>query len=148
MWGDSFSEANAPDFEFDQSYLQRPGPVEQRQAEPLGTFLALLTALYEEQVAAVSGRGGLISFCAVLKNRFCHIPKDVVVPGILEVTDLADIAASIAPKPILLLELVNSRNKKVLLHIIEKEYGTQTSQLMLREQPKELSLPRWLLIML
>ena len=148
MWGYSFSDANAPDFEFDQSYSQRPGPVKQRQAEPLGTFLALLTALYEEQVAAVSGRGGLISFCSVLEDRFCHIPEDVVVPGILEVADLADIAASITPRPVLLEELVNGRNKKVPVHTMEKEYGTQTSQLVLREQSEELSLPGWLLNML
>ncbi|MBL7735301.1 MAG: acetylxylan esterase, partial [Chitinophagaceae bacterium] len=36
LWGDSFSDPNAPDYQFDQSPGQRPGPVPQRQAEPLG----------------------------------------------------------------------------------------------------------------
>jgi dienelactone hydrolase len=144
LWGDSFSEPNAPDFAFDQSYLQRPGPVEQRQAEPLGPFLALLTALYEDQVAAVAGRGGLISFCSVLEDRFCYIPEDIVVPGILEVADLPDIASSIAPRPVLLQELVTGRNKKVSVTIMEKEYGVQTSHLVLREEQGDLSLTGWL----
>jgi hypothetical protein len=144
LWGDSFSEPNAPDFQLDQSPDQQAGPVDQRQSEPLGPFLALLTALYEDNVTAVAGSGGLVSFISVLEDRFCHIPQDVIVPGILEVTDLGEIVASIAPRPVLLAELVNGLNKKVSLSTMEKEYGTKTSNLILREDTGNPSLTGWL----
>lgn len=144
LWGDSFSEPNAPDFQFDQSPGQQAGPVAQRQAEPLGPFLAVLTALYEDNVTAVAGSGGLVSFVSVLEDRFCHIPQDIIVPGILEVTDLGEIVASIAPRPVLLAELVNGLNKKISLSTMEKEYGTKTSNLILREDAGNPSLPVWL----
>ena len=133
LWGDSFSEPNAPDFQFDQSLLQEAGPVNQRQAEPLGPLLAILTALYEDHVSAVACSGGLVSFASVLEDRFCQIPQDVIVPGILEVTDLGEIVASIAPRPVLLEKPVNGLNKKVPLSTMEKEYGTGESNVILRE---------------
>ena len=87
--------------------LRGKGPVEQRQAEPLGPFLSLLTALYEDRVVAIACRGGLVSFSSVLEDNFCHIPQDVVVPGLLEITDIVDIVRTIAPRPVLLAEPVN-----------------------------------------
>lgn len=144
LWGDSFSEPNAPDFQFDQSSGQQAGPVKQRQAEPLGPLLAVLTALYEENVTAVAGSGGLVSFKSVLEDRFCHIPQDVIVPGILEVTDLGEIVASIAPRPVFLEKLVNGLNKKVNLSVMEKEYGQKTSNLLLRDDEDSPSLSVWL----
>ena len=144
LWGDSFSEPNAPDFQFDQSPGQKAGPVNQRQAEPLGPFLAVLTALYEDNVTAVAGSGGLVSFVSVLEDRFCHISQSLIVPGILEVTDLGEIVASIAPRPMLLEKMVNGQNKKVSLPTMEKEYGTRTSNLILREDTGDPSLPVWL----
>ncbi|MBL7735737.1 MAG: acetylxylan esterase [Chitinophagaceae bacterium] len=145
LWGDSFSDPNAPDYRFDQSPGQRPGPVPQRQAEPLGPFLAMLTAFYEDGVAAVAGSGGLVSFMSALDDRFCHIPQDVIVPGILETTDLGEIAAFIAPRPLLLENMVDGLNKKVSLGAMEQEYGKSGDNLLLRESPEEnLSMADWL----
>jgi hypothetical protein len=144
LWGDSFSEPNAPIFQFDQSPGQQAGPVSQRQAEPLGPFLAVLTALYEDNITAVAASGGLVSFISVLEDRFCHIPQDVIVPGFLELTDLGEIVSLIAPRPLLLEKMVDGRNKQVSLKTMEKEYGTRTSSLILREDTGDLSLPVWL----
>ncbi|MBL7735738.1 MAG: acetylxylan esterase, partial [Chitinophagaceae bacterium] len=145
LWGDSFSDPNAPDYQFDQSPGQRPGPVPQRQAEPLGPFLAMLTAFYEDGVAAVAGSGGLVSFMSALDDRFCHIPQDVIVPGILETTDLGEIAAFIAPRPLLLENMVDGLNKKVSLGVMEQEYGRSGDNLLLRESSEEnLSITDWL----
>jgi dienelactone hydrolase len=144
LWGDSFSEPNAPDFRFDQSPGQQSGPVKQLQAEPLGPFLAILTALYEESVKAVACRGGLISFSSALEENFCHLPQDVIVPGLLEVTDIKDIIGSIAPRPVLLAELVNGLNKEVPLSMMEKEYGSQVSNLTLTEEAQNRLLSEWL----
>ncbi len=144
IWGDSFSEPNAPDFQFDQSPGQQPGPVQQRQAEPLGPFVAVLTALYEEDVKAIACRGGLISFSSALEDNFCHIPQDVVVPGLLKVTDISDIVRSIASRPVLIAEPVNGLNKKVSLSLMEKEYGTEVPNITLSEEIKDQFLAVWI----
>ncbi len=144
LWGDSFSEPNAPDFKFYQSPGQQSGPIPQRQAEPLGSFLAILTALYEENVNAVACRGGLISFSSVLEDNFCEIPQDVIVPGFLEVTDLEGMVSTIAPRPVLLAELVNGLNKKVPLSVMKKEYGNNVPTLTLAEKVENQVLPVWL----
>jgi hypothetical protein len=100
--------------------------------------------LYEDQVTAVACRGGLVSFVSVLEDRFCQIPQDIIVPGILEVTDLGEIVASIAPRPVLLEKLVNGLNKKVHLSTMEKEYGTRESNVILREDAGDPSIAAWL----
>lgn len=144
LWGDSFSEPNAPDFQLFQSAGQQAGPVAQRQAEPLGPFLAILAALYEDQVTAVGIDGGLVSFLSVLDDRFCQIPQDVIVPGILELTDLGEIVASIAPRPVYLSNLVDGLNKKVATAAVEKEYGAGASHVVIAEKAGSRSLPAWL----
>jgi hypothetical protein len=88
--------------------------------------------------------GELVSFLSVLEDRFCHIPQDVVVPGILEIADLSDLVESLAPRPVLLQELVSGLNKRVSLFDMEREYGAATSRLVLREQRGDSSLTHWL----
>lgn len=56
-------------------------------------MLALLSALYEDDVAAIAARGGLTGYLALLQDAFIYSPMDANIPGILEVTDVADIAA-------------------------------------------------------
>jgi dienelactone hydrolase len=113
VWGDSFAETNAAEFQFDQSEMQEPGPIAQHQAEPLGAFLALLAGLYEDRVTAVAARGGLVSFRSVLEDRFAHIPQDVIVPGILKVADIPDVVKTLNPRPVLLDRVVDGRNRLV-----------------------------------
>ena len=113
VWGDSFAETNPEDFAFDQSEMQVPGPFAQHQAEPLGPLVALLTALYEPTVARVAVRGGLASFISVLEDRFCHVPQDVIVPGILEAGDVPDILAALGSRPVPATGFVDGRNRVV-----------------------------------
>jgi len=113
LWGDSFAPPNSADFTFDQSEMQEPGPFPQHQAEPLGPLLVLLAGLYEDSATAVAARGGLVSFLSVLEDRFAHIPEDVVVPGILEVADVADIVDAQTPRPVRLERSVDGRNRVV-----------------------------------
>ena len=113
VWGNSFAETNAAEFQFDQSEMQELGPFAQYQAEPLGALLALLAGLYEDRVAAVAARGGLVSFRSVLEDRFAHIPQDVIVPGILKVADIPDIVKALNPRRVLLDRVVDGRNRPV-----------------------------------
>ena len=81
---------------------------------------------------------------SVLADRFFQIPQDVIVPGILEVTDIGEIVASISLRPVLLEKLVNGLNKKAPLSTMEKECGTGESNVILREDTGNPSLAVWL----
>ena len=111
LWGDSFAEVNPRDRMLDQSVLQSPGPQTIRTSEPLGGLLVLLTALYEEDVRAVVAGRSLISYASVLKDRFAYVPHDVVVPGILEVADVADIIAALDRRGVRVEGAVDGRNR-------------------------------------
>jgi hypothetical protein len=111
LWGDSPAGVNPADFRFDQSAGQFPGPFPQQQAEPAGPLVALMTALYEDRVRAVAAHRGLVSFLSVLENRFCHVPQDAIVPGILEAGDVPDIVTAIGPQKVVVSEPVDGRNR-------------------------------------
>jgi hypothetical protein len=81
----------------------------QRQAEPLGGVLALLGALFEDLVAAVAVRRGLIGYLSLLDDPFIYVPSDAIVPDSAACGDLSDIAAALAPRPVLF-GLVDGRN--------------------------------------
>jgi dienelactone hydrolase len=147
VWGDSLADVNPDNFTFDQSDMQEPGPFAQYQAEPMGALLALLTGLYEDRVMAVAGRGGVLSFLSAIEDRFCHIPQDVIVPGILEVADIADIVAAQKSRPLLLERLVNGRNQVAPQGRLEFEFAgpLKTSRnLIVRYTSGEPALSSWL----
>ncbi len=97
LWGDSFAQANPPDREFRMPRHMDDRP---RWSEPLGGLLVLLGALFEDHVCAVYVRGGLSDFASVVSEPFVYIPPDVVVPGLLTVGDMPDVAAALAPRPV------------------------------------------------
>jgi len=109
LWGDSFSPPNPRDLFVDEIQLEG-SPQIQYRAEPLGAHLALLGALYEDDVRAVVARGGLSGYLTLLDDAFTYTPIDVVVHGILNVGDISDIAAAAAPRPVLIEGAVNGRN--------------------------------------
>lgn len=113
LWGDSDAPPNPHRLLLDEVPGWQLSPQIQRQAEPLGGILALLGALYEDRVAAVAVRRGLDGYLSLLKDQFVYVPSDVVVPDSASAGDLADIAASIAPRPLLLSGLVDGRNTEL-----------------------------------
>ena len=147
LWGDSFAETNPDDFAFDQSRMQQRGPFAQHQAEPMGALVALLAGLYEPGVAAIAARGGLISFISALEDRFCHLPQDVIVPGILEVADVADIMAALGSRPVLAEGFVDGRDRVVRDPRLQSEYARSlkaSPRTIVREAPASPDLPAWL----
>ena len=147
LWGDSFAETNPDDFSLDQSEMQEPGPVAQHRAEPMGALVALLGGLYEDRVAAVAARGGLISFLSVLEDRFCHLPQDVIVPGILKLADIADIVAALSVRPVLLERFVDGRNIPTRNARLQAEFARvlkPSPRLVVRQAPTDPALPAWL----
>jgi dienelactone hydrolase len=112
LWGDSFAPANPSDLFLDE-LEQETGPQIQYHAEPLGTSAVLLAGLLEPGLRAVAARGGLASYLSVVEHACAYIPMDSVVPGMLQVADLVDIAAAQAPRPLLLEALVDGRNARL-----------------------------------
>jgi len=156
LWGDSFAAVNPRDLLLDQSVLLEPGRQEPglqaiHQAQPVGPLLALLTALYEDKVQAVAARGGLVSFLSMLKDRFCYMPQDIVVPGILASADIADVVAALSPRAVLLESLVDGRNRMLSPSELQAELGVARaayrdtpSNFTVREQTGESDLTAWL----
>ncbi|NQT36450.1 MAG: acetylxylan esterase [Planctomycetes bacterium] len=108
LWGDSFAATNPPERNF---HVPRHMDDRPRWSEPLGGLLALLGALYEDKVCAVYVRGGLSDFASVVSEPFVYIPPDVVIPGVLTVGDVPDLAATLAPRPLRMDGLVDGFNR-------------------------------------
>src|SRR5262249_25229620 len=119
LWGDSFAEANAGD-----ARLAVPLDADKlpHQAEPLGGLLALFGALFEDDVKAACVRGGLAPFAFLLQGQFLWVPHDAVVPGALTAGDLADVAAALAPRPLLLDGLVDGLNRRVSAEPVRQSF--------------------------
>jgi hypothetical protein len=151
LWGDSFTPVNPPRFVLDELIGWQIGPQIEYQAEPLGGLLALLGGLYEDKVCAMAARRGLVAYASVLEDQFAYVPNDIVVPGILEVADVADIAAALSPRPLLLEDFVDGRNRVVReaglrgrFAQVFQSYREAPSQLRIRSEGQEPSLARWL----
>jgi len=81
--------------------------------EPLGGLLAILGALYDPNVRAIAVRNGLANYSSILDDSFVYVPADITVPGFLEAGDIADVEAALAPKPMLLKDLIEGKNRLV-----------------------------------
>jgi hypothetical protein len=49
---------------------------------------------------------------SILDSQFVYVPHDFVVPGVLKLGDLTDIAASVAPRPARIEGLVDGANRR------------------------------------
>jgi hypothetical protein len=109
VWGESFAPPNQSPLFLDEIETEM-GPQIQYRADPTGAHLALLTGLYEPDVAAVAARGGLASYLSVLEDAFTYVPLDAIVLGIVKAGDISDVVSAIAPRSVLVGRQVNGRN--------------------------------------
>ena len=119
LWGDSFAPPNPADTNFKVPRGVDGWP---RGPEPLGGLLALLGALFEDDVRAVYLAGGLASYHGVLTHFAVLIPHGASVPGALTAGDLCDLAGSLAPRPLRLEALVDHLNRPVPPAEMRKAY--------------------------
>lgn len=156
VWGDSFAPVNPRRLLFDQSMIlepgrQGPGPEAIRVEEPMGGLLALLLALFENNVRGVAVDRGLVSYLSVLGDRFSYLPEDAAVPGMLETADLEDVVGALAPRAVWLEGLVDGRNRPLSLAEMERElrlareaYEREPSRLQVSERAPAPALVQWM----
>lgn len=151
LWGDSFAPVNPQQFMFDELIGWQIGPETEYQAEPLGGLLALLGTLYEDGVRAVAAHRGLVAYSSILEDQFAYVPNDIIVPGILEVADVADLAGALAPRPLLIESAVDGRNRVVgepalrdSLAQVFQSYRESPAHLRVRADGQNPSLVSWL----
>jgi len=110
LWGDSLAALNPPERSEVVPYgVDNPNV----QAEPSAGLLVLLAALFEDNVNAVYARGTFASFRSLLESQFLYVPHDAVVPGALTVGDVADIAAALVPRALLVECPVDGLNRGI-----------------------------------
>jgi hypothetical protein len=120
LWGDSFAPPNPPgtDFQVPRGVEGRP-----RESEPLGGLLALLGALFEDDVRAAYGGGGLAGYQPVLSHYAVLLPHGDAVPGALTAGDLCDLAGGLAPRPLRLEATVDHLNRLLPAAEVKTAYG-------------------------
>ncbi|MGI6609068.1 MAG: alpha/beta hydrolase family protein [Limnochordia bacterium] len=91
--------------------------------EDLGALAALMAGALDTQIAGVQLRGLLVSYKALATNEFRHQPASVFVPGILQVCDLPEIAACVAPRPLNMVSVVDEKCRPLFGEQIASEYG-------------------------
>jgi cephalosporin-C deacetylase-like acetyl esterase len=151
VWGDSDALVNPRRLLLDETPGWLVGPEIQQQAEPLGGLLALFAGLYEDAVTAIAVRRGLAGYLSMLEDRFTYVPSDVVVPGVADAGDLADIAAALSPRPLLLEGLVDGRNREVpeaelrgRMEPVFAAYAKQPGKLTVHPGAAKPGIPEWL----
>ena len=112
LWGESLMALNGALVRDELPWWQ-VGPQIQHQGEPQGGLLAILGALYDPNVRAIAVRNGLANYSSILDDSFVYVPADITVPGFLEAGDIADVEAALAPKPMLLKDLIEGKNRLV-----------------------------------
>ncbi|MFM7098012.1 MAG: hypothetical protein ACKO16_11430 [Gemmataceae bacterium] len=120
LWGDSPAKAcaNTTDFNLprdDDSLFPT-------QPEPMGGLLALLGALFNDEIKTICVHGGLASYASVLEHHLVQIPHETVVPGIFNLGDLALLANSLAKKTIFFDQMVDGLNREISGKMLEKTY--------------------------
>jgi hypothetical protein len=120
LWGDSFTPPNPADTNFKVPRRAAGWP---RESEPLGGLLALIGALFEDDVRAVYIAGGLVDYHSILTHYAVLIPHGSSVPGTLTAGDLCDLAGSLAPQPLRLEAMVDHRNQVRKADEVKKAYA-------------------------
>jgi dienelactone hydrolase len=120
LWGESFAPVNPAGKDLAAPHMAAKRP---HLAEPLGGLLALLAALYEDDVRGILVHGGLCDYASIYEGPQGHLPHDAIVPGVISVTgDLPLLAAALAPRPLWLDGLVDAQNRPVAADKLRSRY--------------------------
>jgi hypothetical protein len=110
IWVDSFAPVNPPD-----QPIVAPHGISKRPAvaEPAGGVLAVLAALFEDDVQAVYARRTLISYRTALNSPAIHLPHDAIIPGVTAAGDLPAVLAAIPQVAVRFDEPIDGANRSL-----------------------------------
>jgi len=107
----------------------------------MGGLVALVAGLFapEGTVQAIHIRGGLASYKSVLQSQFLYLPHDALVPRVLSITDIDDVAAVLASRPLRIEAAINGQNQRIsdkeLAAAFPLTCAAGKDRVMLRESP-------------
>jgi len=111
----------------------------------------VLGALYEPNVRTIAVRNGLAGYASILDDAFVYVPGDITVPGFLESGDLTDVEAALAPRPMLLEDLIDAKDRLISEHDLRgqleplfRAYGASQSNLSVRSGQDSSQVAAWL----
>jgi dienelactone hydrolase len=137
LWGDSLAALNPPERSEVVPYgVDNPNV----EAEPSAGLLVLLTALFEDNVNVVYARGTFASFRSLLDSQFLYVPHDSVVPGALTVSDVADIAAALVPRPLRVECPIDGLNRGIPFDTIAEAFALTSQTYRLANASEQFSL--------
>ena len=105
-----------------------------------GGLLALYAAALDDRVEAVAVNGSLISYSSVVEGDLYAHSIGSFVPEALRDFDLHDIAALIAPRPLLILNAVDHLHERVGLERLRESYRGAKHVYQLLQASQNLSL--------
>jgi hypothetical protein len=135
LWGDSFAAVNPAGFTDPPLRAQPQAAI----GEPLGGFLALLGALFEDSVRAVLARRTLASWLTVFDTPFVHLPHDFVGPGIVDAGDILDLAATLGDRPVALVSSINGGNRILPAADVQRLYSASLETVRARNSRFEIA---------
>jgi dienelactone hydrolase len=99
------------------------------------TVPALFAAALEPDIKSLYLAGGLVSFQNLIETEIYTHPFANFVPGLLNHTDLPEIAASLAPRPVTLAGAVDAAGNPMQSEAVRKTYGVanERGHLVVRE---------------
>ncbi len=86
----------------------------------LSTVL-LHSAVFENSINKIILVEPLLSYSSIVMNRFYEVPFSAVVPGVLQAYDLPDLAAAVAPRKLLMINIKDQMNEPAKPDVIGKE---------------------------
>jgi hypothetical protein len=98
------------------------------QPEPLGGLLALFSALFNDDVKAITIKGGLVSYASTLKHHLVQIPYETLIPGVFNMGDISLLINALGSRTIFLDQMVDGLNLEVAETKLEQLIVDNTKQ--------------------
>ena len=111
MWGDS--PLNALPISTNFNLPRDDDSILPMQPEPLGGLLSLFSALFNDDVKAITIKGGLASYASILKHHLVQIPHETLIPGIFNMGDISLLINALGSRTIFLDQMVDGLNLEV-----------------------------------
>ncbi len=122
LFGDSLARINPERIPYKRQIVSA-GPNKIYQGQSLGAHLAVLAGALDKRIHAVAVNGMLYSYKSLFDEFYFYHQNNLWIPGILMNFDMGDICATLAPRPFLMVNPVDSLNSRASENELNKEYS-------------------------